>query len=448
MTRKLFGLTSMVLALSMLVGCAGGGVGSTPASSAQESSTAAASSGTSSVSSETAPADTAAAVELTMWTGTWNETKMPELLKKFQESNPNITVKFEYFPWDGMEDKYMTAMQANATPDVLDMAIAWTIPYGKMGKLRAVDEYASKSGLNLEDTFYPGGLETLTTDGKHYALPYRTEVLTLIYNKELFEQAGLDPEVPPKTWDEVAAFGKKLAANNVYGFGLCGNGAGNTANQVLTMMFEKGVEVLSPDESKAAFNTPAAVEALQTWSNLHLVEKIVPTSVLENDNTINRNLFAEGKLAMYMSGSYDLTAIYEANPNIKMGFGMIPTFSDGNRKVQQGGWNIGITSTCPDANAEAAFQWISFLASPEISVTFSDTISACKASAGDPKYADPDMKLFIEMLPFGKPLPGNVYMTEITNIIYSEAQAVLSGVKDAATALKAAEARTNELLAG
>ena len=56
--------------------------------------------------------DTSIAADLTMWTGTWNDGKMEKLLAKFQETYPNINVQFEYNPWDGMEDKYLSAMMS------------------------------------------------------------------------------------------------------------------------------------------------------------------------------------------------------------------------------------------------------------------------------------------------------------------------------------------------
>ena len=385
---------------------------------------------------------------LTMWTGTWNEGIIEPLVEKFQETYPNINVNVEYVPWDGMEDKYLAAMQAGTAPEIVDMAIAWTIPYAKMGSLVAIDDLAAKWSLDLDATYYEGALETLEADGLHYALPYRMEVMALIYNKDLFEQAGLDPNKGPATWDELVEDGKAVTAlgNGIFGFGQCGYGTGNTTAQVYSLMFSNGVELLNEDGTKAAFNTPEGVEALEYWANLNLVHKIVPASVLENDNTTNRNLFAEGKLGMFITGSYDLAPIYEANPDIKMGFCIFPKFkSEHPIKCQQGGWNIGMSNGCTEDEIDAAFLWTSFLASPEISVIYSNTFSACKESIDNPKYSDPDLKAFLDSLPYGKPVPGNINMNAITSIIYSESQSVLAGLKDAATALSDAEAQVNEL---
>jgi len=380
--------------------------------------------------------------DVKIWTGTWNETLLPELLVNFYEQYPDVKVSAEYYPWDGMEDKYMVALQANNGPDVIDIAVAWTIPYAKMGKLQKLNDYFEKYNIDVSD-FYDGPMQTLTVDGEYYAIPYRTEALTLIYNKRLFREAGLDPETPPTTWPELVEMAKKLTKDGVYGFGLCGKEPGNVTAQIYSMMFSNGVELFNEDMTKVAFNTPEALEAFTTWANMYLVDKCVPSSVLENDNTTNRNLFAEEKLAMYISGSYDLNPILEANPNIEMGFGLVPKFKE--HKVQAGGWNIAMTNTCK--NTEAAFALMNYLTSTEVGPLYSSTLSSRKSAANNPKYSDPKLKVFIEALSTGKALPGSAYMTAITNIIYNEAQAVLSGVKDPATALADAEKKANELLA-
>lgn len=395
-------------------------------------------------------ADTSISADLTMWTGTWNEGKMQKLLEEFQKTYPNVNVSFEYNPWDGMEDKYLASMMSGTIPDVIDMAIAWAIPYAKMGYLINIDELAEKHGVDLYETYYQGGLETGLADGKHYAIPYRTEVMTIIYNKEIFEKAGLDPEKGPETWADIVEYGKAITAlgDGVYGFGLCGYGTGNTTAQVYTLMYSNGVELLNEDLTAATFNTPEGVEALEFWANMHLKEGIVPTSVLENDNTTNRNLFAEEKLGMYMSASYDLEAIYEANPDIKMGFATVPAFTDKYpKKARAGGWDLGITTACDEDERDAAFLWSTFITNAENAVWFSDTLSANRGSATDPKYTEGDLKVFVDALEFGKPDPGSVHMNAITSIMYNESQAVLAGLKDAATALADAEAQVNELLA-
>ena len=381
--------------------------------------------------------------EITVWTGSWNDGLMDEIMKDFYDQYPDVKVNFEYLPWDGMEDKYLSALQAGAGPDVLDMAIAWTIPYASMGKLQNLDGYIETYQVDMSE-YYECALETLMIDGSYYALPYRSETMCLFYNKDLFEKAGLDPDAPPATWEELREYAVKLTKGDVFGFGMCGSNAGNTTAQIYSMMFSKGVSLLNEDMTEAAFNTKEGRGAFSFWADLFLKDGAVAKSVLENDNTTNRNLFAEGKLGMFMSGSYDIEPILEANPEMNMGFALCPAFDGGKNSAVLGGWNLGMSDTCK--NPDAAFALMRYLASPDVSVDFSSTFSSCKSASANEKYSDEKLKVFLEAINYGVPLPGSPHMNQITDIIYNEAQAVLSGSKDTETALTDAEKGVNDVL--
>ena len=126
--KKLFAiLMAMLVLLSALAGC---GAGET---SEKTSETPAAAGTVAAADPETISGD------ITMWTGSWNEGLMEELMVGFNEIYPDIHVTFEYLAWDGMEDKMLTAMMAGSGADVVDMAIAWNVPYASAGCLVNLD---------------------------------------------------------------------------------------------------------------------------------------------------------------------------------------------------------------------------------------------------------------------------------------------------------------------
>ena len=446
MKKTLAIIVALVMVFGIVVACAADVPTPTPTPDAEPTPDAA-------LAPDEAPAEelpddpTQISGTLTHWSGTWNDGRLQELLALFNETHPNIHVNFEFGPWDGMEDRYFAAMQAGVIPDVLDLAVAWNIPFAQMGQLVAVDELAARHGLNLAATFFPGPLESTRVDGQHFGLPYRTEVGAIIYNKDLFEQAGLDPNVTPDTWEELVEMGRAIDAlgGGVSGFGLSGNEAGNTTWMVYSLWMSNGVQVLTDDFTAAAFNTPAGLEVVEFWGTE--IGGIAPASVLENDLSANRNLFVEGLVGMYMTGSYDLEPILDANPDINMGFFLFPQFNPNlPARVEAGGWNIAMTRTVTEENMDAAFLWMKFLASPEISVIYSDTLSAVKGTADHPAYDDPNLDVFLEAMPMGMPRQGHIAMGAVTTILYGELQAVLAGLKTAEQALNDAEARVNELL--
>lgn len=440
--KKLFAiLMAMLVLLSALAGC---GAGET---SEKTSETPAAAGTVAAANPETISGD------ITMWTGAWNEGLMEELMVGFNEIYPDIHVTFEYLAWDGMEDKMLTAMMAGSGADVVDMAIAWNVPYASAGCLVSLDDYIAQNGIDLND-FYPGALETAMSNGHCYGLPYRTENTALFINEKIFIECGIVDEAgnakAPKTWDELISTSQTIyekTNGQVYGFGMVGSNAGNLMSQLYSLFFSNNVSILNEDMTAAAFNTEAGVEAFKTWCSMYTdYEGVVPASTLENDNTSCRTLFAAEKVAMFASAAYDIDAILAENPDIQMGYALMPGMTEATYPGESllGGWNIGISKN--SKNPDAAFALIEYLTSTDVSVDFSNTFSARISAAQNEKYADESQTVFKEALNYGKALPGSAHQNEITEILYNEAQAVLTGSKDAATALADAEAEVNNIL--
>ncbi len=433
MQKKWSRIVSLVLVVLMvLTGCT-----ADPATSTSQDTQSSASS-SSKTEDET--------VELTYWTGTWHETLLPELMVKFNEKYPNIKIKAEYFPWDGMADKYTVALQSNSGPDLMNLAYIWILPYATMGKLENLNSYIDKSKTDLSD-FFTGALNAGQKDGNTYALPYRTEGIALLYNKDMFKEAGLDPEKPPETWAQLREYSKKLTNNNVAGFGMCGKQVDNVTIQIYSLMMSNGAELIKSDGLTTDFTSPKAVEAFTNWVEMATVDKSVPASVLENDNTTNRNLFANEQVAMYISASYDLQPIKEANPDINMGFGLFPAMTTkGETKTQIGGWSLGMTNTCK--NKDAAFDFINFFTSTEMCPLYSDTLPARKSSMSNDLYKDPDYQIFFDCLEYATAIPASSVITQVNQAVYVQAQAVLAGeatIEEAmAAAAKEAEAALKE----
>ncbi len=431
MKKKWASIVSLVLVVLMVLsGCAADPASPAPQATTTQSSTSA----VGNTSEDT--------VELTYWTGTWHETLLPDLLVKFNEKYPNIKINAEYFPWDGMADKYTVALQSNSGPDLMNLAYIWILPYSTMGKLENLNSYIDKAGVDLSD-FFTGALQAGQKDGNTFALPYRTEGIALIYNKDMFKAANLDPEKPPETWAQLREYAKKLTTDKVAGFGMCGKQVDNVTIQIYSLMMSNGAELIKSDGLTTDFTSPKAIEAFTNWVEMATVDKSVPASVLENDNTTNRNLFANEQVAMYISASYDLQPIKEANPDINMGFGLFPAMTTKeDTKTQIGGWSLGMTNTCK--NKDAAFDFINFFTSTEMCPLYSDTLPARKSSMSNDLYKDPDYKIFFDCLDYAKAIPASSVITQVNQAVYVQAQAVLAGeatINDAmAAAAKDAEA--------
>ena len=134
-----------------------------------------------------------------------------------------------------MLDKIRTAAAGGAAPDVAKMPILWGVEFAARGDTSEVT--LEEFGWTAEQ-FWPGALKSVTWDGKLYGVPTNNETMAFIWNKQIFTDAGLDPETPPATWADVVAYSNQIkqeTGKNGYGMVAKVN-AGNTPFRFMPVM--------------------------------------------------------------------------------------------------------------------------------------------------------------------------------------------------------------------
>ena len=196
---------------------------------------------------------------------TWNlphyEEQIRGWIADFEDAHPNGTIDWVDVKGGEWSTYFQTQLAAGDPPDIIDVQGALWYQYASDGVLLDLtDRFASEPAI--KNRFYPNLFEAASNfDGKYYMLPLYTPSTVLFYNKPMFEEAGLPG--PPQTFDQLVEYSRKLTDNERGGF--------------ITLNFDwlywplfasNGVEILNADKSAAAFNTPAAVEVLQTLAAL------------------------------------------------------------------------------------------------------------------------------------------------------------------------------------
>ena len=130
------------------------------------------------------------------------------------------------------------------------------------GAIIPLDDYIKASGVT-RDGFFPGAWDSSVWQGKTWGIPLNNDVWEeLYYNKDMFKAAGLDPEKPPMTWDELLADAEKLNnPPNQYGISIMGNGEWATCIMD-SFIYSNGGSVLTSDGNTAAINQAESVAAL------------------------------------------------------------------------------------------------------------------------------------------------------------------------------------------
>ena len=373
------------------------------------------------------PGFAAMAEEITWWTPNWGAERAQKLIKDFEAANPDITIKTEITVSNGLQNRIQVVLQSGAPPDLIETSMQWVAPFAQGGKLLPLDKFAA-SNVDLKDLL-PATVEASTYDGKLYALPYRAQTLGLIYNKQLYRDAGLNPDQPPQTWDEFIAASKKLTRTNAkgeqqYGIGVAGGGEiSNLITRMVPFMWMNGGDVFSPAGKTALVNQPAAVAAVKFYTDPLTTLNIAPPSTLQNDGLALRRLFDQGTVAQYFSGQYDLPAIKKEAPGLDIGVAPFPHPEGKQTAGILSGWTFVVPAA--SKHIDATLKFLAFLEKPENQGFFTDTFPASQSAMSLPRFADPLLQPFKAMLEFAKPVPTNPAWIQAQQILFDNTQQVL-----------------------
>ncbi|HTJ57684.1 MAG TPA: sugar ABC transporter substrate-binding protein [Devosiaceae bacterium] len=225
--------------------------------------------------------------------------------KAFKETYPNIEVTFQNLDYNQMLDKARTAALGNAAPMLAKFPILWSVEFSAKGMLMPFGP--QDVGMSNDD-FWPGAMKSVTYQDKLYGIPTNNETMALIWNAAIFKEAGLDPETPPATWDDLVVYSKQIKdKTGKNGFGMVARAnAGNTPFRFMPQLWAYGGGVLDeadphPEYKTININNAGSKAALQASYNMYVRDKSVPTSALTNTQTENEDPFVAGQLAMMIS---------------------------------------------------------------------------------------------------------------------------------------------------
>ena len=390
----------------------------------------------------------ALAADVVWWAPNWGQARAEELAKKFEAANPDTKIKIEITVSDGLQNRVLAALRSGSAPDIIEIQNGWNIPMAATGTLLPLDDFYAKNKIDQAD-FVKAALDLSRNEGKVYGVPYRVEAHAVYYNKGAYKEAGLDPAKPPKTWAELIEVSRKLTktvnGKPQYGFGITGGGEfGNTVFRSLPFVWMNGGSLLSDDMKKVVIAEKPAVDAVTFYTNFLTKEKVSPPSTLQNDGTALRRLFIAGTVAQYQSGQFDLASIKKENPSIDIGVMPIPAPDGKKTAALLGGWNFIIPASAK--NKEGAQKFLAFLAEPANMGFYTDTFPARVSAMSLPRFADPDLAAFKEMLPYARPAPPHKNWLQITQIYFNNVQRALIGDATPQKAMDDAAAEIKPLL--
>ncbi len=281
-------------------------------------------------------------------------------VEEFEAEYPNITVEPQEYNW--LASTFTAELAGGTLPIVFQIPMSDIKTLMENGQLADIDE-AVNANLDYADDFNPALLANVKgADGHFYALPAMSfYAQALHYNRNLFEQAGLDPDKPPTTWDEIRDYAETIHdATGVYGYGMMAlDNSGGW--QLAAAANSRGgvIETTNTDGTfTATLDDPAVKEQLEWLKALRWEDDSIYPDTTLGWGEINA-AFAGGQLAMYTSGSDVYTALVETQGlTADWGYGLtaIPTSNDGG--ALGGGVFAAVSPNATPEQVDAAIKWI------------------------------------------------------------------------------------------
>lgn len=303
--------------------------------------------------------------EIVVWVRNTTAACVEDAAKKYNASHSDVEVKVVEQVNTQMADQFSLALSAQEAPDIV--AIDCTkVPYFiSVGAFTDItDKYEA---LDFKDTFGQGMMKSGQMDGKTYAVPFAPDVSVLLYNKDHYEEAGLDPETPPTTWDELVEYSQKLTNDDHYGYVYAGGHSGAYTFTIMPYVWNNGGEFLTEDGKTCELDSENAVEAIQLFYDLTNTYKVTPPSSVTYSWGEAQDAFLTGKASQIVLGSAAVYNFVNGTSDMNWGAALIPKGPKGTEYASfSGGDSIGITSQCK--NVEAAWDFIEYSLSDEVQV--------------------------------------------------------------------------------
>lgn len=411
-----------------------------------------------------------ARTEIQWWHAMGGElgTKLEEIVKKYNESQDQFTVVPSY---KGTYAETMTAaiaaFRAKEQPAIVQV---FEVGTGTMmaakGAIYPVYQLMADQGAAFDPkAFLPAVVGYYTdTDGNMLSMPFNSSTPILYYNKNVFEKAGLDPNTPPRTWEDVESFSKKIMES---GAAKCGFTTGWISwvqlenfsawhNQPIGTL-ENGFGGLG---SELTVNGPVQV---RHWANL---KKWQDEGIFQYGGPVGGNdappKFYSQECAIYMNSSASRAGVIANAKDFEVGYGMLPYYSDVAGAPQNsiiGGATLWVLQGRPAEEYKGVADFFNYLSSAEVQADWSQfsgylpiTQAAYDLGKSQGFYdKNPGTEVSIQQITLNPPTANSKGLrfgnyVQIRTIIDEEFQALLGGQKDAQGALDAVVSRGNQLL--
>jgi multiple sugar transport system substrate-binding protein len=362
----------------------------------------------------------------------------------FEQENPNAVIEWEMQQWDEIDVKMMSDFRSNITSHDVTFTSPQLFPlHAAVGDLEDLNPFIKRdwSAQQVSELSWASTYQQGNQDGKQIAIPLGSHARVFIWNKDHFRAAGLDPERPPRTLEEVIEYAKKLTIDkdgdgviDQYGFGMIlAPNRGTIENTFSPLMWGFGGDSIDPVTKAAVFADANGIKVAEWIWDMVNVHKVVPPDAVTNTYDTGDYFMAE-KISMSVAwGAYYTDRLErdgwakgllppQTNAQLlKIGVAQYPT-ATGNDFTNS--WAISVYQK--SKNKELAWKFIDALFKSNMNEYPDAGLPIKKAEWQKPEYQTDYFKTFYRAIEIGKPMPQTPYYGDLADTIAAALQRCLS----------------------
>ncbi|WP_413700568.1 ABC transporter substrate-binding protein [Psychromonas sp. KJ10-10] len=377
------------------------------------------------------------------------------MVDDFESANPDINVNAIYAGnYNDTRVKALVAMKSGKAVQTSVMFSIDMLALKQRGVILPFNDFIkTEEDKKWLESFYPALMANGQVDGKTYGIPFQRSTIVMYYNKDAFREAGLNPDQPPTTWEEMSDTASKLVKKSASGeterWGVMIPSTGYPYWMFGALAKQQGEQLMNTEGTKVNFNSDNMVEALQYWRDLGNKYQVMPTGTIEWGTL--RQEFLEQKTAMMWHSTGNLTAVMK-NATFDVGVAQLPAHIEPGSPT--GGGNFYLLNSGTKEEQQAAYRLVKFMTSPERSAQWS--IETGYVGVSEASYATPEMKLHVQNTPQALVARDQLSVAtaelatyeagRVRSVLDDAIQATLTGQSSAKEALDSAQTQADRIL--
>ncbi|HEY9347229.1 MAG TPA: ABC transporter substrate-binding protein [Inquilinus sp.] len=370
-----------------------------------------------------------------------------DVIKKFEADHPGWTVRWEKFQWPDMRTKLVADFSAKNPPDLVAEPGGWVQEFGQQGLLTPLNDFVAADGeaMGFPADWQPYAVDRNKLGDQVYGVQIHLTCATLVYNVDLLKAAGFDG--PPKTWEEFRAVAKATTSGPRFGFA-----PNPSLGYYWSWFLQNGVRYYDPKTNKVTLDSPEAIEAIQFLADLIQKDKAATKPVAGADYEGPQKLFTANRVAMIVTGPWDVKPIRSGNP--RLNWAVAPSLKNKVQATFAGGVSLMIPKDAQ--HPKEAWDLLKGLVAldTELAATKEAGMTMPRRSwAENPEVkADPVIGGFGQCLPYAQDVSAELRLTgkqaRIDKLLQSALEDVVYNDVPAAEAMPKFTAEANAVLAG